>query len=145
MQQAFAESWGHRGKANILCVCCVCACLPDCACMRVHVCSHMWLKHTPLGLCAARVTLTCPLWSLLSSWIARVNPTTSGGLNSLKQSYNCIFSIIRYLITRLNVLDQAACVNNEDSVNHTLLLDFQKAHHLVNRRRKRFFSFLPRV
>lgn len=111
--------------------------------MHVHVCSHVWFKHTPLDICEARVTMTCPPWSLLFSWIMYINPYhLSGGLNSLKQSYNCIFSIIRYLITWLNVLDQAACVNNDDLVSHALLLGFQKAHQLANRRRKMFFSFL---
>lgn len=112
-------------------------------CMGAHVDTLTETSRVTHWFLLPRVALLCTEWVLLSSWITCANPHHSfGGLNSLKKSYNYIFSIIRYLITWLNVLYKASCVNNDDLVSCALLLGFQKAHQLVNRMRKMFFSFL---
>lgn len=76
-------------------------CVRACVCVHVRACAHACDLGTDHWVAVQlRVVLTCPPCSLHSSWITCANPSHfSGGLNSLKKSYNCIFSIIRYLIT----------------------------------------------
>lgn len=115
--------------------------------VHVHICLCE-LTHVVQvqALVQARVTLTAlrgPFSPTGSCTL--IFATSLEDLIHLKKSYNCIFSIIRYLITRLNVLNQAACVNNDDLVSHALLLGFQEAHQAAHRMWKVIFSFLHRV